>query len=114
MTDGYGIPLGRVLAGANRHDSPLLAPTLDCLEDLAVGHQVTLAPPLPPDSGHLTCRETVRLRRTALPPAHMNVDFPFSFTPPDHTAEIVRDFNSVCTSVDENMVRRRLAEFSEK
>lgn len=34
MTDGYGIPLGRVLAGANRHDSPLLAPTLDHLEDL--------------------------------------------------------------------------------
>lgn len=23
MTDGFGIPLGRVLAGANRHDSPL-------------------------------------------------------------------------------------------
>lgn len=34
MTDGYGIPLGRVLAGANRHDSPLLAPTLDHLDDL--------------------------------------------------------------------------------
>ncbi|WP_034090761.1 IS5 family transposase [Kitasatospora sp. NBC_01250] len=34
MTDGYGIPLGRVLAGANRHDSPLLAATLDLLEDL--------------------------------------------------------------------------------
>jgi transposase len=34
MTDGYGIPLGRVLAGANRHDSPLLAPTLDQLQDL--------------------------------------------------------------------------------
>jgi transposase len=34
MTEGYGIPLGRVLAGANRHDSPLLAPTLDLLEDL--------------------------------------------------------------------------------
>ncbi len=34
MTDGYGIPLGRVLAGANRHDSPLLAPTLDRLSDL--------------------------------------------------------------------------------
>jgi transposase len=33
-TDGYGIPLGRVLAGANRHDSPLLAPTLDVLDDL--------------------------------------------------------------------------------
>jgi hypothetical protein len=34
MTDGYGIPLGRVLAGANCHDSPLLAPTLDRLNDL--------------------------------------------------------------------------------
>ncbi|MEU6988869.1 IS5 family transposase [Streptomyces sp. NPDC046324] len=34
MTDGYGIPLGRVLAGANRHDSPLLAPTLDLLTEL--------------------------------------------------------------------------------
>ena len=27
-SDGYGIPLGIVSAGANRHDSPLLAPTL--------------------------------------------------------------------------------------
>ena len=34
MTDGYGIPLGRVLASANRHDSPLPAPTLDRLDDL--------------------------------------------------------------------------------
>lgn len=34
MTDGYGIPLGRVLAGANHHDSPLLTPTLDRLESL--------------------------------------------------------------------------------
>ena len=29
MTDGYGIPLDRVLALANWHDSPLLAPALD-------------------------------------------------------------------------------------
>jgi transposase len=34
LVEGYGIPLGRVLAGANRHDSPLLAPTLDLLDDL--------------------------------------------------------------------------------
>jgi hypothetical protein len=34
MTDECGIPLGRVLAGANRHDSPLLAPTLDRLDEL--------------------------------------------------------------------------------
>lgn len=48
MTDGYGIPLGRVLAGANRHDSPLLAPTLDCLNDLG---------PLPDDiTVHLDSR----------------------------------------------------------
>src|SRR5262245_19336084 len=34
MVAGYGIQLGRVLAGANRHDSPLLAPTLDKLDTL--------------------------------------------------------------------------------
>jgi transposase len=34
MTDGYGIPLDRVLAPASRHDSPLLAPTLDKLGEL--------------------------------------------------------------------------------
>jgi hypothetical protein len=28
-TEGYGIPLGMASAGANRHDSPLLAPTLE-------------------------------------------------------------------------------------
>ncbi len=28
-SDGYGIPLGIASAGANRHDSPLLAPTLE-------------------------------------------------------------------------------------
>ncbi|SCF86716.1 hypothetical protein GA0115254_120114 [Streptomyces sp. Ncost-T10-10d] len=32
--DGYGIPLGRILAGANHHDSPLLASTLDLLTAL--------------------------------------------------------------------------------
>ena len=34
MVDGYGIPLGRVLAGASRNNSPLLAPTPDKLDDL--------------------------------------------------------------------------------
>ena len=34
LVEGYGIPLGRVLAGANAGDSPLLAPTLDLLDDL--------------------------------------------------------------------------------
>jgi transposase len=33
MVDGRGIPLDRVLAPANRHDSPLLAPTLDKLAE---------------------------------------------------------------------------------
>jgi transposase len=34
MTDGYGIPLDRVLAAASRHDSPLLPDTLDKLVGL--------------------------------------------------------------------------------
>jgi IS5 family transposase len=33
-TDGHGIPLDRALAAASRHDSPLLAGTLDKLADL--------------------------------------------------------------------------------
>jgi len=44
-TDAEGIPLHLVTAGANRHDSPLLAPTLQGLGKLA---------PLPPDlTAHL-------------------------------------------------------------
>ena len=34
LVEGRGIPLGRVLAPASRHDSPLLAPTLDKLRDI--------------------------------------------------------------------------------
>ena len=34
LVEGYGIRLGRVLAPASRHDSPLLAATLDKLDDL--------------------------------------------------------------------------------
>jgi hypothetical protein len=34
MVDAKGIPLGVVSAPANRHDSPLLAPTLDAMEAL--------------------------------------------------------------------------------
>lgn len=34
IVDGEGIPLGAVAAGANRHDSPLLAPTLAALDTL--------------------------------------------------------------------------------
>ena len=34
MVDARGIPLGVVAAPANRHDSPLLAPTLDVLQTL--------------------------------------------------------------------------------
>jgi hypothetical protein len=33
MVEGRGIPLGRVLAPASRHDSPLLAPTPDKLAE---------------------------------------------------------------------------------
>ncbi|WP_330358836.1 IS5 family transposase [Streptomyces chartreusis] len=58
MTDGYGIPLGRVLAGANRRDSPLLAPTLDRLNDLG---------PLPEDiTVHLDADYDSNTTRTLL------------------------------------------------
>lgn len=43
LVEGYGVPLGRVLAGANRHDSPLLPPTLDLLDDLGpLPEQITV------------------------------------------------------------------------
>lgn len=45
VTDGAGVPLHLVAAGANRHDAPLLAPTLDGLAKLG---------PLPADvTAHL-------------------------------------------------------------
>src|SRR5829696_2708831 len=36
MVDARGIPLGVVTAGANRHDSPLLSPTLDAAREVMV------------------------------------------------------------------------------
>jgi len=36
-TEDYGIPLGIAAAGANRHDSPLLAPTLQAAADQLSG-----------------------------------------------------------------------------
>jgi transposase len=36
VVDGRGIPLGSVSAPANRHDSPLLAPTLDAARELGL------------------------------------------------------------------------------
>lgn len=52
MVEGDGIPLDRVLAGANRHDSPLLAPTLDKLGDLGpLPDDITVHPDSGYDSG---------------------------------------------------------------
>lgn len=43
VTEARGIPLGAVAAGANRHDSPLLGPTLDTLDRLGpLPHQPTV------------------------------------------------------------------------
>ena len=60
LVEGYGIPLGRVLAGANRHDSPLLGPTLDRLDGLG---------PLP---GEVTCIWTRATTRTRPAPCSTN------------------------------------------
>lgn len=43
LVEGAGIPLGRMLTGANAGDSPLLAPTLDRLDDLGpMPEQITV------------------------------------------------------------------------
>jgi transposase len=56
MTDRYGIPLGRILAGANRHDSTLLAPTLDRL------HASTLPAPAARRRQYSASSSSLRLR----------------------------------------------------
>ena len=55
MTDEYGIRLGRVLAGANRHDSPLLAPTLDRLKGLGPLPDINRGPGRRLRLGHHPC-----------------------------------------------------------
>jgi transposase len=61
IVEGDGIPLGRVLAGANRHDSPLLAPTLDKLDALGpLPTEVTVHLDAGYDSG--TTRDTLAER----------------------------------------------------
>jgi transposase len=49
MTDARGIPLGAVAAGANRHDAPLLAPTLATLDRLG---PLPAQPTVHPDAGY--------------------------------------------------------------
>lgn len=44
LTDAKGIPIGCVVAPANRHDSPLLRPTLECLARFDHGLGVGLPP----------------------------------------------------------------------
>jgi hypothetical protein len=39
VTDARGTPLGFCLSGANRHDSPMLAPTLDAIQPLRTGRR---------------------------------------------------------------------------
>ena len=46
-SDGHGIPLGIASAGANRHDSPLLAPTLQAASR-QLDHLLPAGPDLPP------------------------------------------------------------------
>jgi hypothetical protein len=58
-TEGHGIPLGIASAGANRHDSPLLAPTLQ-----AASRQLDQILP-----GRRTYHPGPRLRQHRYPPA---------------------------------------------
>jgi transposase len=61
LVEGYGIPLGRVLAGAQRHDSPLLALTLDLLAECGpLPEEITVHLDAGYDSG--TTRQTLTER----------------------------------------------------
>jgi hypothetical protein len=61
LVEGHGISLGRVLARANRHDSPLPTTTLDKLGGLG---------PLPDDTTAASTPGTTRRRpATSSPPA---------------------------------------------
>lgn len=65
VVDAVGIPLGSLPAPANRHDSPLLAPTLDLISEFA----------LPPDQtmAHLDRGYESRANRTELARRHIDV-----------------------------------------
>ncbi|GHF30361.1 hypothetical protein GCM10017776_55960 [Streptomyces griseoluteus] len=75
MTDGYRIPLGRVLAGANHHDSPLLAPTLDRLYELGRSRLASPCTWMPDTtrtspalcSTHVACKDRSPTRARKLP-----------------------------------------------
>lgn len=72
MVDGKGIPLHRVLAGANRHDSPLLGPALDKLD--AFG-------PLPATvTVHLDAGYDSKVTRTSSKPANCSAKSPAKAT----------------------------------
>ena len=58
LVDADGLPLGVVSAPANRHDSPLLAPTLDLLKNLG--------PLLAPICVHLNAAHDSAISRTLL------------------------------------------------
>jgi transposase len=69
LVEGKGIPLGRVLAPANRHDSPLLAPTLDKLDDIGpLPEGITVHLDAGYDSGKT--REELKSRRMSGEIAH--------------------------------------------
>jgi transposase len=79
IVEARGIPLGVVAAGANRHDSPLLGPTLDTLQRLG---------PLPPqpvvhlDAGYdsHTTRDLLRQRGMASQIATKGIPAPIQAT----------------------------------
>lgn len=67
VVDANGIPLGAVAAPANRHDSPLLAPTLDTVGDLK-GSAATVHLDRGYDSGLTRVRLAVRGLRGEIAP----------------------------------------------
>ena len=61
VTDARGTPLGLLLTGANRHDSPQMAPTLDAIPPLSTGRRGR--PRHRPDKLHADKAYDARIRR---------------------------------------------------
>lgn len=111
ITDGYGIPLGRVLSGANCHDSPLLAPTLDMLAGLGPPPDETWTAELRGRISLFTEEALDRPQTTAARAARWEIDQLLASAPKDGIP-VFSSYQHLCDLA--RMLRRLVAEHRER